>query len=50
MLGNKLGYFGEAIGFDGDSLFVELPQTKIGQRPVLEVTNFENKVIIQEEQ
>jgi hypothetical protein len=49
MLGNKLGYFGEAIGYDNDTLYVEMPQTKIGQKPVLEVVNFDDKVIIQEE-
>lgn len=41
-------YLGEAIGFEGNKLFVQQPEDKIGRKPVMEVQDFEYRVDIRE--
>lgn len=40
---------GEVIGYDNNNLYVEQDPDKIGRKPVLEVIDYDDKVILSEE-
>lgn len=41
-------YLGEAIGFEGNKLYVQQTTDKKGRTPIMEVQDFEHKVDIRE--
>lgn len=49
VLAGQVAYFGEAVAVDDNKLYVELNPDKMGRKPILEVENFEGKVILNEE-
>ncbi len=40
---------GEVVGYENTTLFVQQEEDKHGRKPVLAVTNYEERVIIKEE-